>query len=343
MRMSKPCSIAALQAIAFSSSPMVNWLWQTSASCACLNWADQKLREICSMATAHPVLPRQSNYWASLPLRTRMFMRWVLYSFACSLLIVYFAVRHVRKSCSSISKQVDSIIGRAMAKDPAQRFQHPGELANAYHQAVAPGDKARKPFVIASPAPAQANPVVSRPMQLSSQPRRNEHTLVSRRRMLALVGSGAGAAVAIAAVAVFAGHYLVGTTSPSNTTGTSNPPAGNSPAQGNKSSPPATGGHVLAHTSDIPLNSAKTFPIANSQNPGLLIPLPNNQFVAFTSTCTHAGCPVSYNAQNKLLECPCHGAVFDPARNAAVVHGPATTPLTKIAISVHPDGTITQP
>src|SRR5260370_27640140 len=109
--------------------------------------------------------------------------------------------------------QVDSIIRRAMAKDPAQRFQHPGELANAYHQVVAPGDKARKPFVIASPAPAQANPVVSRPMQLSSQPQRNEQTLVSRRRMLTLVCSGAGAALAIAAVPVFAPHYLLAPTS----------------------------------------------------------------------------------------------------------------------------------
>jgi len=252
-------------------------------------------------------------------------------------------VPSVSKWRSGLPKQVDSIIGRAMAKDPAQRFQHPGELANAYQQVVTPGDKARKPFVIASPAPAQANPVVSRPMQVSSQPRRNGQTLVSRRRMLTLVGSGAGAAVAIAAVAVFAGHYLVGTTSPSTTTGTNNPPAGNSPAQGNQSSPPATGGHVLAHTSDIPLNSAKTFPIANSQNPGLLIHLPNNQFVAFNSTCTHAGCPVNYNPQDKLLKCPCHSAVFDPARNAAVVQGPATTPLAKIAISVHSDGTITQP
>jgi eukaryotic-like serine/threonine-protein kinase len=258
--------------------------------------------------------------------------------------------RHLKTPVPSVSRwrsglpqQIDSIIGRAMAKDPAQRFQHPGALADAYHHVVAPGDKARKPFVIASPSPAQANPVVSRPMQASSRPQRNGQTLVSRRRMLALVGSGAGAAVAIAAVAVFAGHYLVGTTSPSATTGTSNPPAGNSPVQGNQPSPPAAGGHVLAHTSDIPLNSAKTFPIANSQNPGLLIHLPNNQFVAFNSTCTHAGCPVNYNAQNKLLECPCHSAVFDPARNAAVVQGPATTPLAKITISVRPDGTITQP
>jgi len=258
--------------------------------------------------------------------------------------------QHLRTPVPSVSKwrdglpkQIDSIIGRAMAKDPAQRFQHPGELANAYHQVVAPGDTVRKAFVIASPSPAQANPVVSRPVQVAPQPQRNRQTLVSRRRMLTLVGSGAGAAVAIAAVAVFAGHYLVGTTSPSATTGTSNAPAGNAPAKGNQPSPPATGGHVLAHTSDIPLNSAKTFPIANSQNPGLLIHLPNNQFVAFNSTCTHAGCPVNYNVQDKLLHCPCHQAIFDPARNAAVVQGPATIPLAKIAISVQPNGTITQP
>jgi len=241
---------------------------------------------------------------------------------------------------SGLPQQVDSIIARAMAKDPVQRFQHPAELADAYYQVVAPGNTARKPLAVTPPPAAQVNP---RPMQVSIQPQRNGQALVSRRRMLALVGTGAGAAVAIAAVAVFAGHYLVGTTSPPATTGTSNPTAGNPPAQGNQPSSPAASGHVLAHTSDIPLNSAKTFPIANSQNPGLLIHLPNNQFVAFNSTCTHAGCPVNYNSQNKLLECPCHSAVFDPSRNAAVVQGPATTPLAKITISVQPDGTITQP
>jgi Rieske Fe-S protein len=175
----------------------------------------------------------------------------------------------------------------------------------------------------------------------SSTARRDGQTLISRRRMLTLVGAGGGAAIAIAAVAVFAGRYLVGTTSPASNV--NNPAASNPPAQGNRPTSPAQGGHVLAHTSDIPLNSAKTFPIAGSQNPGLLIHLPSNQFVAFNSTCTHAGCPVNYNQQDKLLECPCHGAIFDPARGAAVVQGPAPSPLPKIAITVHSDGTITQP
>ncbi len=45
-----------------------------------------------------------------------------------------------------------SIIARALAKDPAQRFHQPGVLANAYHRIVDPHNKSRVPFIVnASP------------------------------------------------------------------------------------------------------------------------------------------------------------------------------------------------
>ena len=242
---------------------------------------------------------------------------------------------------NDLPKALDGVIARAMTKEPTQRFRQPGELANAYHEVVAPNDMRRIPFIIAP------TPTISRQSQ-AKQPQEilsSRSQPISRRRALSFIAAGGGAA-AIVAVAVFARNYLAGNTSPANTSTSSslaNTPPGNTPvANVTRTSPTRQGGPVLAHTSDIPLNNAKTFPISGHSNPGVLIHLPDGRFVAFDSTCTHAGCAVNYSSQDKLLECPCHGAAFDPAKNAAVVQGPANTPLAPINITVNADGTITQ-
>jgi Rieske Fe-S protein len=53
---------------------------------------------------------------------------------------------------------------------------------------------------------------------------------------------------------------------------------------------------------------------------------------AFSSTCTHLGCTVNQVSRGKIF-CPCHGSEFN-ADTGAVVQGPATTPLPKVAVKV---------
>jgi Rieske Fe-S protein len=53
---------------------------------------------------------------------------------------------------------------------------------------------------------------------------------------------------------------------------------------------------------------------------------------AFSAICTHQGCKVDRIADGRI-DCPCHGSVFD-ASTGAVVNGPASTALGKIAVVV---------
>lgn len=55
---------------------------------------------------------------------------------------------------------------------------------------------------------------------------------------------------------------------------------------------------------------------------------------AYSRTCTHQGCIVDYNGATKLLQCPCHGAQYDPTQSAKVVGGPAPAPLAKINVAI---------
>ena len=51
-----------------------------------------------------------------------------------------------------------STLARALAKDPAQRFQQPGALANAYHRIVSPDNKLRMPFIVSTASATGMSP-----------------------------------------------------------------------------------------------------------------------------------------------------------------------------------------
>jgi thiosulfate dehydrogenase [quinone] large subunit len=158
-------------------------------------------------------------------------------------------------------------------------------------------------------------------------------TDLARRRLLVQLGSGAVAAVWVLALLPRARHVGASEPAPSPTTSTTNPAGSPTPA----SSPTGTKVGTLAQ---LRSRGSLAFTDPKSGDPAVAISLAGGSVVAFDSVCTHAGCPVSYDSGQKLLVCPCHGAEFDPARGAAVVAGPAPTPLARINVQVGSDGGI---
>lgn len=61
---------------------------------------------------------------------------------------------------------------------------------------------------------------------------------------------------------------------------------------------------------------------------------------ALDSTCTHLGCRTRFNPDSKLIECPCHGGVYDAAGN--VVAGPPPSPLQRLPTRLENDRVLVQ-
>lgn len=99
-------------------------------------------------------------------------------------------------------------------------------------------------------------------------------------------------------------------------------------------------GTRVGSLADLQSQTYVNFQDPKSGDPAVAVLLSGGSVVAFDAVCTHAGCQVSYDAGQHLLTCPCHGAAFDPAHGAAVVSGPAPTPLAGIPIQVGSDGGI---
>ena len=61
--------------------------------------------------------------------------------------------------------------------------------------------------------------------------------------------------------------------------------------------------------------------------------------VAYSSICTHLGCPVKlYEQQTHNLLCPCHQSTFSAADGGKPLFGPAARPLPQLAITVDAEG-----
>ncbi len=68
-------------------------------------------------------------------------------------------------------------------------------------------------------------------------------------------------------------------------------------------------------------------------SPALLIHHEDGTWVSFTAVCTHLGCTVQYEPEQKRIHCACHGGVYDP-RTGANVSGPPPKPLKAYKVAV---------
>ncbi|GAB3357914.1 Rieske (2Fe-2S) protein [Modestobacter lapidis] len=98
---------------------------------------------------------------------------------------------------------------------------------------------------------------------------------------------------------------------------------------------PVRAGDVLVPLADVPREGA--YEVSLDGRRVLLARPAEGAVVAFDAECPHQGCSV--RAADAGLVCPCHGSAFDPA-TGAVLQGPATSPLTAVAVEVRGDDVV---
>lgn len=100
---------------------------------------------------------------------------------------------------------------------------------------------------------------------------------------------------------------------------------------------------VVATYTDMAIGEPVTFDYPAEGQPNLAVRLerpvnhgigPDQDLVAYSSTCTHMGCPVSeFTSEGSILgPCPCHFTVFDLANDGIPAFGQATQNLPRVLI-----------
>ena len=113
-----------------------------------------------------------------------------------------------------------------------------------------------------------------------------------------------------------------------------------------KASSMNVGDWVLAYPKGKTSNPANIVQLIKLKEPDFVAPtklnLTDQGFVSYSAICTHLGCTVSWvkntsNPEASVTECFCHNSIFDPAKGAKVIGGPAPIPLAQIGIKVQGD------
>jgi Rieske Fe-S protein len=84
--------------------------------------------------------------------------------------------------------------------------------------------------------------------------------------------------------------------------------------------------------------TAVQLPGANGNTEIFVAQQDDNTYLALSGRCTHRGCLVGWNGQQKQFICPCHGGKFD--QTGKDISGPPPSPLLKLATKVDDQGNL---
>lgn len=100
---------------------------------------------------------------------------------------------------------------------------------------------------------------------------------------------------------------------------------------------------AIAPLKDIGAGAIVAFAYPDAGSPAVLLRLsepatngvgPGRDIVAYSTLCTHKGCPVAFKPERRMLICPCHWSVFDPAKAGTLVIGQASQHLPQVELRV---------
>ena len=90
---------------------------------------------------------------------------------------------------------------------------------------------------------------------------------------------------------------------------------------------------VVAGADEIPIGGSRLFRYPTEHDPGILVRLAADRFVAYSQNCTHLMCPVHFQPEQQQFVCPCHEGYFS-AVDGAVLAGPPRRPLPSFAVEI---------
>ncbi len=97
--------------------------------------------------------------------------------------------------------------------------------------------------------------------------------------------------------------------------------------------PAATEPKFIARVEEVPVGGYKLFAYPTEHHPAILVRLGENEFAAYSQSCTHLMCPVNYQHDKRQFYCPCHEGFFS-ARDGSVLAGPPPRPLPRYPVEV---------